>query len=65
VSELFSEVDEELRREQVQRFLARYGIYLIACAILIIVAVSGWRGYLYYQGKQAAPPAPRLRPPPG
>jgi len=53
VSELFSEVDEELRREQLQRFLSRYSIYLIAAAVLIVAGVGGWRGYQYYQNKQA------------
>ncbi|MBY0381707.1 MAG: tetratricopeptide repeat protein [Xanthobacteraceae bacterium] len=54
MSELFSEVDEELRREQLQRFLSRYSIYLVAAALLIIAGVGGWRGYQYYQSKQAA-----------
>lgn len=54
MSELFSEVDEELRREQLQKFLSRYGIHLIIAALLIVAGVGGWRSYQYYQTKQAA-----------
>jgi hypothetical protein len=54
VSELFDEVDEELRREQLKRLWDRYSIYIIAAALLIIAAVGGWRGYQYLEAKKAA-----------
>jgi hypothetical protein len=54
VADIFQEVDEEVRREQLQRLWERYGIYLIALAILIVVGVAGWRGYQYWEQKKAA-----------
>ena len=43
VSDIFSEVDEEVRREQLKRLWERYGIYIVAAAILFVAAVGGWR----------------------
>jgi hypothetical protein len=54
VSELFDEVDEDLRRDQLKRLWDRYSIYIIAGAILIIASVGGWRGYQYLEAKKAA-----------
>jgi hypothetical protein len=54
VSELFDEVDEEVRREQLKRLWDRYSIYIIAAALLIVAAVGGWRGYQYLEAKKAA-----------
>jgi hypothetical protein len=54
VSELFSEVDEEVRRDQLKKLWERYSIYIVAGALLIIAAVGGWRGYQYLEAKKAA-----------
>jgi hypothetical protein len=54
VSELFDEVDEEVRREQLKKLWDQYSIYIIAGAFLIIAAVGGWRGYQYLEAKKAA-----------
>jgi hypothetical protein len=54
VSELFDEVDEEVRREQLKKLWDQYSIYIIAGALLIIAAVGGWRGYQYLEAKKAA-----------
>jgi hypothetical protein len=54
VSELFDEVDEEVRREQLKKLWDRYSIFIIAGAILIVAAVGGWRGYQYLEAKKAA-----------
>jgi hypothetical protein len=54
VSELFNEVDEEVRRDQLKKLWERYSIYIVAGALLIIAAVGGWRGYQYLEGKKAA-----------
>lgn len=54
VSDIFQEVDEELRRERVREIWARYGNLLIAAACLIVLGVGGWRGYEWWQAKQAA-----------
>jgi hypothetical protein len=54
VTELFDEVDEEVRREQLQKLWEKYSIYIIAAALLVIAAVGGWRGYQYLEEKKAA-----------
>jgi hypothetical protein len=54
VSELFDEVDEDVRRDQLKRLWDRYSIFVVAGALLIIAAVGGWRGYQYLEAKKAA-----------
>jgi hypothetical protein len=54
VSELFDEVDEEVRREQLKKLWDQYSLYIVAMALLIIAAVGGWRGYQYLEAKKAA-----------
>jgi hypothetical protein len=54
VSELFDEVDEEVRREQLKKLWDQYSLYIVAMALLIIAAVGGWRGYEYLEAKKAA-----------
>ncbi|MEA2345711.1 MAG: hypothetical protein QOF63_3880 [Thermoanaerobaculia bacterium] len=54
MSELFDEVNEEVRRDQLKKLWERYSIFIIAGAILIIAAVGGWRGYQYLEAKKAA-----------
>lgn len=54
MSELFNEVDEEVRRDQLKKLWDKYSIYIIALAILIIAGVGGWRGYQYVEAKKAA-----------
>jgi hypothetical protein len=54
VSELFDEVDEDVRRDQLKKLWDQYSIYVIAGALLIIAAVGGWRGYEYLAAQKAA-----------
>jgi hypothetical protein len=54
VSELFDEVDEDVRRDQLKKLWDRYSIYIVAVALLIIAGVGGFRGYQYLEAKKAA-----------
>jgi hypothetical protein len=54
VSELFDEVDEDVRRDQLKKLWDQYSIYIIAGALLIIAGVGGWRGYQYLEAQKAA-----------
>jgi len=54
VSDIFQEVDEEVRREQFQKLWERYQNYIFAGVVLILAAVGGWRGYEWWLGKRAA-----------
>ncbi len=54
MSELFDEVDEELRREQIKKIWDRYSYLIIGVALVIVAGVGGWRGYQYLEAKKAA-----------
>jgi len=54
VADIFHEVDEEVRREQLQKLWERYSIHIIVLAVLIVAGIGGWRGYEWWLGKQAA-----------
>ena len=52
VSDIFHEIDEELRRENFAKLWTRYGKYVIALAVLIVLATAGvteWREYQRHQ----------------
>lgn len=48
------EVNEEYRQDQAKALFDKYGFWAIGAAIIIIVAAAGWRGYDYWQSKEAA-----------
>lgn len=54
MTELFDEVDEEVRRDQLKKLWDRYSILIVAVAVLIVAGVGGWRGYQYLEAKKAA-----------
>ena len=54
MSDVFNEIDEDLRREQLKKLWDRYSGLVIVVAILIIAGVGGWRGYQYLEAKKAA-----------
>ena len=53
MADIFQEVDEEVRREQLHKLWQRYGNLLIAACILVVAAVGAWRGYEWWQNKKA------------
>ena len=53
MSEIFDEVQEEVRREQLRKLWERYSTLIVAVAFLIVAGVGGWRGYVYWEGKRA------------
>ena len=53
MSDIFQEVDEEVRRDQLMKLWERYQYLIIAVVILVLVAVGGWRGYEYWMAKQS------------
>jgi hypothetical protein len=54
VSDIFQEVDEEVRREQLKKLWDRWGNYAIALVVVVVVGVGGWRGYQWWETKRAA-----------
>lgn len=53
MSDIFREVDEDVRRDKAAEFWKKYQNYLIAIAVAIVLATAGWR-YYDYQRVQAA-----------
>jgi hypothetical protein len=54
VSDIFQEVDEEVRRERLQKLWERYQNYFVAIVALVVLGVAGWRTYDYLETKKAA-----------
>jgi hypothetical protein len=53
MSDIFREVDEEVRRDQAARIWGRYQNLFIGLAVLVIAATAGWRFYEHYRTRQA------------
>jgi hypothetical protein len=53
MADIFNEIDEELRNEQIRKLWDRYGVLVLAVAVAIVVVVAGWRGYEYWRTIQA------------
>jgi hypothetical protein len=54
VSDIFHEVDEEVRREKLKQLWERHGNLIVAFALLVVLAVGGWRGYDWWETQKAA-----------
>ncbi len=54
MSDIFKEVDEELRQEQFAKLWKKYGNYVIAAAVAIVVGTAGYTGWKEWrQSRQA------------
>jgi len=53
MADIFREVDEDLRKAQLKKLWDRFGAYVIGLAVLIVVATAGYRGWQYWQSRQA------------
>lgn len=53
MTDIFQEVDEEVRRERLKKLWQQYGNHVVALCIVIVAAVGAWRGYEYWQVKKA------------
>jgi hypothetical protein len=54
LSDIFQEVDEEVRREQLQKLWERYQNLVYAVVAIVLLGVGGWRGYEWWQAKKSA-----------
>lgn len=54
MSDIFNEVDEEVRREQLKRLWDRYGTLIVAALVLFVLGIAGWRGYEWWAARKAA-----------
>jgi hypothetical protein len=53
MSDIFNEVEQDLRREQLKKLWDRFGVAVIVVAIAVVAATAGWRGYLAWQQSKA------------
>ncbi|MCW5729371.1 MAG: tetratricopeptide repeat protein [Alphaproteobacteria bacterium] len=60
MSDIFREVDEEVRREQYLKLWRTYGKYAIAVALAIVIGVAGYQGFREYERRQAQGAAERF-----
>ena len=51
---IFAEIDDEVRRERYKQLWGQYGSYAIAAAVVVVLAIGGWRGYQWWEARQAA-----------
>ena len=54
MSDVFQEVEEELRRDRAAQLWKRYGNYLIGAALAIIIGTAGFVAWRDYRDRQAA-----------
>ena len=45
VADIFDEIQEDLRAERAQAILKRYGIFLVAALILVVLGAAGWKAW--------------------
>ncbi len=53
MSDIFHEVDDDIRRERYKRLWDRFGLWAIGFLVLVVLATSAWRIWLYYEERAA------------
>lgn len=54
MSDIFDEINEDLRAERARKLLQRYGGLLFGAAVLVVAAAGGWEAWKAYQARQTA-----------
>lgn len=52
MADIFQEVDEDLRRDRATALWRRYGKYVMAAAVVVVVATAAWSGWRHYRNEQ-------------
>lgn len=52
LSDIFDEVDEELRAERARKLFRRYGGLMVAGAVLVVAAAGGWEAWKYRRDQE-------------
>ena len=60
MSDIFREIDEEVRRDKAAAILKRYGNVFLALAVIAIGAVAAWQYWVYRQNAAAQAEGARL-----
>jgi hypothetical protein len=54
VSDIFREVEEDVRRERLEKLWKQYGDYVIAGVAVIVVGIAGYKLWQHYEAQQLA-----------
>ena len=54
MTDIFREVEEDIRRERLKSLWVSLGPFIIGAAALIVIGVGGWRGWEWYQERRSA-----------
>lgn len=49
MADIFDEVEAELKAERAQKLLVKYGVWLVAAALLVVGAVAGWQVWQWHR----------------
>lgn len=49
MADIFDEVEAELKAERAQKLLVKYGVWLVAAALLVIGLAAGWQVWHWYR----------------
>jgi hypothetical protein len=52
LSDIFDEVEEEVRKARYEELWKKYGNYIMAFAIVVVLGVGGYRGWQYWELEQ-------------
>lgn len=59
MTDIFTEVEEDLRRERLKRLWDRYGWAATAVVLAAVLGAAGWQGWRWYEAREAAAAATR------
>jgi len=54
VSDIFAEIDEDLRAERASKLLKKYGGLLVVAAVAVVLGVGGWQLWRGYTARETA-----------
>ncbi len=54
MTDIFREVEEDVRRERYEQLWKKYGDYVIAAMALLVIGVAGYQLWRYYDARQRA-----------
>ncbi len=54
VSDIFDEIDEDLRADRARKLAQRYGGLVVAAALLVVAAVGGFEAWKWYRNRELA-----------
>lgn len=54
MSDIFKEVEEEVRRDQLLKLWKKYGVFVVAVVLAVVLGVAGYQGWTVYEQRQRA-----------